>query len=149
MRRKDAVILIAITGLFLLLFSNLSLAQETLTVTTYYPSPFGSYRELRWGNMPNTRGQLKADNGSSIELGGSGSPYIDFSNDMSSLDYDVRIQLTGNDTLSILGGYIDNICSRITYSGSSGNQECPANTYIAFGVPVNPGSSGAFLCCPD
>jgi len=54
---------------------------------------------IKWGN-----GLLRVDEGGSIELGGaSSSPYIDFKNDASS-DYDVRLSLTGNDTLEIAGG---------------------------------------------
>lgn len=57
---------------------------------------------IRWGT---SRGLLHQDQGSSIDLGGSGSPYIDLSNDGAS-DYDVRIQLTGNDALNIAGGNV-------------------------------------------
>ncbi|RLB79645.1 MAG: hypothetical protein DRH17_13475 [Deltaproteobacteria bacterium] len=81
-------------------------AEEEITVTTYYPSPYGSYRELKWGDYPDTRGTLSSDQGSSIELGGSGTPYIDFSNDMTT-DYDVRLRLTGDDTLALEGGTHD------------------------------------------
>ncbi|MFA5177471.1 MAG: tail fiber domain-containing protein [Candidatus Omnitrophota bacterium] len=33
--------------LFLLVFHGTSLAEETITITTYYPSPYGVYREMR------------------------------------------------------------------------------------------------------
>ncbi|MDD5681344.1 MAG: tail fiber domain-containing protein [Candidatus Omnitrophica bacterium] len=33
--------------LFLLIFPGISLAEETITITTYYPSPYGVYREMR------------------------------------------------------------------------------------------------------
>lgn len=98
---------------FYLSFLGVSLfAQETLTVTTYYPSPFGSYRQLTWGNFPNTRGMLAADGnaGSAIELGGVntlgglGTPYIDFHNDLNNaVDYDARIILTADNTLEMMG----------------------------------------------
>jgi hypothetical protein len=32
---------------FLLIFPGIILAEETLTITTYYPSPYGVYREMR------------------------------------------------------------------------------------------------------
>lgn len=54
---------------------------------------------LTWG----TRGQLHTDHGSSIELGSTGTPYIDFHNDGSS-DYDVRLILTDDDELKVVGG---------------------------------------------
>jgi hypothetical protein len=37
----------AIFLLFLLIFPGTSLAEETITITTYYPSPYGVYREMR------------------------------------------------------------------------------------------------------
>ncbi len=47
-----------------------------------------------WGSG---KGALSTDQGSSIEIGGSGQPYIDFDN--STGDFDARIQLTGDDEL--------------------------------------------------
>ena len=56
--------------------------------------------DISWGS----RGTLSRDQGGSIELGGDKKkPYIDFSNDDTS-DYDMRIQLTGDNELSIQGG---------------------------------------------
>lgn len=42
------IILILISGLFYT--CNLALAQETITITTYYPAPYGSYAELTTTN---------------------------------------------------------------------------------------------------
>ena len=107
--------------IFLFIFaSSLVFSQEQITVTTYYPSPFGSYRDLRSNRlvvdparaMPTVdgnvrwgagKGELTTSQGSSIELGGSGTPYIDISNDLAS-DYDFRIILMGNNRLDIRGG---------------------------------------------
>jgi hypothetical protein len=55
---------------------------------------------IKWGT---SRGFLTTDQGASIELGGSGTPYIDFIND-GATDYDVRISLPGDDALAIEGG---------------------------------------------
>ena len=55
-----------------------------------------------WGTG---RGTLALDQGASIELGGSGTPYLDFSNDATS-DYDMRLILTGDDALAIVGGNV-------------------------------------------
>ena len=119
MRKKKALSYIFVLSFTLFASFAFSYAQEEqITITTYYPSPYGSYRELTWGNYPNTRGTLKADQGSSIELGGSGTPYIDFSNDMSS-DYDARIVLTGNDQLAIQGITRINTCVLVSYSGGT------------------------------
>lgn len=58
-----------------------------------------------WGSGSGQRGTLLPDgsNGGSIELGGKGTPYIDFTNDMLE-DYDVRLVLTSNDVLTVDGG---------------------------------------------
>lgn len=105
----------------LIAFPAFILAQEQITITTYYPSPVGSYDELRANKvavsptrpMPTTngtlvwgdgRGTLSPDEGASIELGGTGGhPYIDFSNDATS-DYDFRLSLDSNDIFIIEGG---------------------------------------------
>lgn len=39
------------SAIFSVLFFSLSFAQEQLTITTYYPSPYGSYAELRTNQM--------------------------------------------------------------------------------------------------
>lgn len=97
---------------------------DSVTITTYYPAPAGAYREMFWGNFPNTRGILVADQGSSIELGGSGTPYIDFHNDMvTTNDYDMRIILRSDNDLVIEGGAV-------------GINAPNTNTYIYDGVAV-------------
>jgi hypothetical protein len=57
--------------------------------------------DISWGS---SRGLLVdyASSGASIELGGRGTPYIDFSNDLS-VDYDARIMLRGDGKLAIEG----------------------------------------------
>lgn len=55
---------------------------------------------IAWGSG----GALLVNNqGGSIELGGSGNPFIDFKNSTSD-DYDVRIELVDNNTLQVVGG---------------------------------------------
>ena len=96
------------------------LAQERITITTYYPSPFGIYNQvhadrlavgnnrafgnsgqLTWGGAATSRGLLSTDQGSSIELGATTgvTPYIDFSR--SSNNYDGRIIMMNTTTLGI------------------------------------------------
>lgn len=128
--KRNLMMLVVFFGIFSCI--PLLEAQEQITITTYYPSPMGAYRqlraermivatttniptsqfttgadpmvdgELRWGGA-NSIGRLTADNGSSIKVGGSGTPYIDLSNDMTS-DYDARIMLYNNDTLRFYVG---------------------------------------------
>lgn len=61
----------------------------------------GATGHLKWGS----RGMLKNNQGAAIELGGAGTPYLDFSNDMTS-DYDARLILTGDDSLNLSGANI-------------------------------------------
>lgn len=76
------------------------------------------YGSVKWGG---DRGMLKVDQGSSIELGGKGTPYVDFSNDPST-DYDMRIILTGNDSLNLTGGNVgigvDSPTSKLEVAGA-------------------------------
>lgn len=91
---------------FVVTLFSLGMSQsETLSITTYYPSPVGTYRTLQWGNSTATsRGTLSPDQGSSIELGGAGAqPYITFSNKMNGPLFDARIILNGDDALIIEG----------------------------------------------
>jgi len=58
--------------------------------------------KIVWGN---SLAQLSTDQGASIELRGTGSPYIDFSNDTGT-DFDMRIGLSGDNSLTIEGGNV-------------------------------------------
>jgi len=102
-----------------LTLNNISFSQqeEKITITTYYPAPFGVYRTLQVLNS----GEEVLIGGDatnpSIELrdkdrDGS-TPYIDFSNDHHS-DYDFRIILMGNNQLWVRGG-------RTTFANDNGS----------------------------
>jgi len=54
MKPKNKIVLL--TSLFLLFLFSLSRAQEQITITTYYPSPYGSYRDLEVSNKLSGRG---------------------------------------------------------------------------------------------
>jgi hypothetical protein len=58
---------------------------------------------IRWGDHGSF---LSSDQGGSIKLGGTGTPYIDFRNDMTS-DHDVRLRLASDDVLLLEGGYLN------------------------------------------
>lgn len=83
----------------LVLSEALAQNEERITISTYYPSPYGSYRELSWGDAPPNAGRLTPDQGSSIELGGTtnSTPYIDFHRGPTagtgSVDYNARMIL--------------------------------------------------------
>ncbi len=136
--------MLKVTLIIFSLFLSVAYADESITISTYYPSPYGSYRTLTWGNYPNSRGSLTADQGASIELGGSGTtPYIDFSNDMSS-DYDARIILLGDDELAFQGIKKINTCTLVSYS--SGTTYCPSCYYVSSFL-ATASASGSMVCC--
>ena len=56
--------------------------------------------DIAWGS---TGGVLATNQGASIEIRGTGTPFIDFSNDPSS-DYDMRLILADDNTLKVQGG---------------------------------------------
>lgn len=144
MKKNKVVLHVLILSCAIFCSAAIALAEEEqITITTYYPSPYGSYRELTWGDYPNTRGKLTAEQGSSIELGGSGTPYIDFSNDMSS-DFDARIILNGNNELAFSGITRINTCVLVAYSG--GTTYCPDCYYVSSFLATE-SASGYMVCC--
>jgi hypothetical protein len=156
--RDKALLLLA---LFFLCWHPRPLGSETLTLTTYYPAPYGGYvsllttsdtvlsrdagyvrvgagysallgrrnanvkLEVGSGNIstPNmvnwgtARGTLSSDQGSSIELGGVGSPYIDFSQNMAQ-DFSARIMLASAGTLRVSGNLSLTASPALVNSGS-------------------------------
>lgn len=145
-RRKILVML----SVFFLCWRPGSLGSETLTMTTYYPAPYGGYarllttnetllardagnvgigmngptsklhvsgeirtnNQIRWGT---NRATLTTDQGGSLELGGTGTPYIDFSQNTWQ-DYSARLILSAASRLQVVGdlsvtGSIRDICS--------------------------------------
>ena len=90
-------------------FSCSTFSQDTLTIVTYYPSPYGVYKTLQVIN-DDDEVLLGADGfNPSIELrdrdADGGTPYIDFSND-ASIDYDFRLILTGDNNFDMKGGTV-------------------------------------------
>ena len=82
---------------------------EDITLTTYYPAPFGVYRTLTVSNNNNNI-ILGSDNTTpGIELRDADAlinrPYIDFSDETPvGEDFDMRIWRTGPDSLEVIGG---------------------------------------------
>ena len=110
----------------LFIFMSVSICSfafaEQLTITTYYPAPFGVYRDLTAEviTVLNNNEQIVIGNDANNpaiefrDLDGSGnSPYIDFSNSAAG-DYDMRIILTGNNALAVTGG-------TTTFTDNAGN----------------------------
>lgn len=92
---------------FSLMFGcSVGFCQENVTITTYYPAPFGVYVTLRTLNGPNEV-ILNNDGGNpNIELRrtvAGGTPYIDFTNDPGT-DYDFRFILQSDNQMWLRGG---------------------------------------------
>ena len=51
MNLKQLLSKVVLTSISFLIFTSFCLAQEQITITTYYPAPFGIYRELRADQM--------------------------------------------------------------------------------------------------
>ena len=98
---KSLLVIFCVSFLAFALF-----AQETITITTYYPSPFGSYRTLQVinANQEIMLGQDAVNPGIEVRSRTNNGrvPYIDFSND-DAINFDARVILTGDNTLEIQG----------------------------------------------
>ncbi|MCX2680621.1 hypothetical protein OOZ15_11770 [Galbibacter sp. EGI 63066] len=81
--------------------SSLTTSDNVGIGTTTPRSSLDINGTLTWG----TGAELSNAQGASIELRGTGVPFIDFSNDALS-DYDMRLILRGNDILEIQGGNV-------------------------------------------
>lgn len=104
---------VVVVGVFLFVFASVAYAQssqEQLTITTYYPAPYGSYRELHvinndqeivMGEDSTNPGLVLRDNSNSGTT-----PYINFNNDDGTGGFDMRIILDGDDLMSIRGGVL-------------------------------------------
>jgi hypothetical protein len=118
--------------------------------------------ELLWGAV-NGRGYLKNDQGGSMELGGSGTPYIDFSLN-SWQDYSARLVLSQANRLQVAGdfevtGSLYGVCERRNYwnnssthcGGSSAVSGRYTIVYIGDGsgnyTSGFPAVSGIIVCC--
>jgi hypothetical protein len=122
MKRNILFLSIFLASLFVLLPQPIfSQSTESLTITTYYPAPFGVYRELRLlKNEVHQDILLNSDNSGNPNIefrytgsGSTGTPYIDFSNDSAS-DFDYRFVLASNDDFRFMGG-------TATFGNNSGN----------------------------
>lgn len=133
-------------------------ADETITITTYYPAPSGSYNELRASKMtvsstramPTADGELywgnsmailTSDQGGAIELGGlnggnPGTPFIDFHRDNTPFpagDYSARIWLPSAGQLQVVGNLA--VTGRLNASSCKDYTYpavtyCPDNMYV-------------------
>lgn len=108
-------------------------SEEKLTIVTYYPSPYGSYRELKWGQQPDSGATLTQTG--SIELGGDGiasQPFISFSASKAGMPDDALIKLTDPNNLTIKSG-----------DASDGTVRISRNLWVDGVVTIAGGNPGA------
>lgn len=173
--------LLPLLVLFFLCWHPGYIGSESLTLTTYYPAPYGGYvsilttgqtilardgastvavgsispteklhvsgnartsgnvradinlqagNNVIWGT---SKGRLSTDQGASMELGGAGTPYIDFSQSVVQ-DFSARIILSQAGRIQIVGdlevtGDIINVCTRVGY-GVGGVVSCPGGKRV-------------------
>ncbi|MEI7528450.1 MAG: hypothetical protein WCK76_05845 [Elusimicrobiota bacterium] len=167
--------LLILTFLFLAWHPG-TLDSETLTLTTYYPAPYGGYASLlttgntflardnqtngnpstvsigantnptaqkltvvgaiKWGSSA-SKGILSSDQGASLELGGLGTPYIDFA--QGAEDFSARVILSQASRLRVetadptnggleIQGKMYNVCFTTGYGLGWGT--CPGTTRV-------------------
>ena len=132
-------------------------SEESLTITTYYPSPYGSYRELRSqriaiGNTYINRSTACWDPpcpGGGTDISDSASRDIDLivqgNVGIGTVNPNAKLDVRPSDT-----SRPTNLCVRMDYTSSSGTTNCPSGYYIAMGSyagMVTPPVPGYIICC--
>lgn len=142
MLRKINLFLIGVVALPFLAYGQ----AETLTITTYYPAPFGVYRTLQLINQGEEI--LINDDADQPRIwlrdtdGGGAQPYIGFSDDGGAAT-DAEIRLIGDNELEIRGINQINTCVAVWVAG--GGETCPA-CYHTSAFLANP-PPFMMVCC--
>jgi len=128
------------------LFPLLSFAQEQVTITTYYPSPFGSYQDLETlrlvvgdDAMPTVDGVLNFETRNS-DPGWSDEGAMYYNDNTHNFRY-----FDGTAWQDI----VSTPCILMTYTTGSVITSCPVGFHLAgFGLKGNyAADSGEFICC--
>jgi len=153
------IFLIAVFGL-LVIFAY---AQEQITITTYYPSPFGSYQDLETQRLAVAypAGAAVFTNNFINVRTGYADTTISIGGDGAGDDAEIRLNApAGRSTVSFqnvntgrLARINAAICLRRTFGPNTQRIECPVNYSLAMG-PGRPEdsnwsavTSGSYLCC--
>ncbi|MFH1458109.1 MAG: hypothetical protein ABIG31_02945 [Candidatus Omnitrophota bacterium] len=132
---------------FLLLFYPV-FAQEALTITTYYPSPYGSYDSLQTNKFGvgdnNNDGNLTSADIPTTD----GDVWIEGRVGIGTINPGARLHVAGDARVDGYFNYQQRNCYRITYT-VTGNVMCNVGYYVAGiwddGVGM-PGPNG-LVCC--
>ena len=125
-------------------------SAEDLTITTYYPSPYGSYNELSTASntyLATTGGNVGIGTtvpAAKLEVYGSSkiNGQITIADGTQGNGKILRSDANGLASWSTGGA-----CVQRTFSATSGTQECPAGYSIPM-APLTPtATSGIYLCC--
>lgn len=136
-----AIFLLVCSILYLLSFAY---AQESLTITTYYPSPYGSYQSLQTRRLTIGNDDESTEDGvvNFQELGGNPSW-----NEEGALYYNGSAHEFRYYDGSVWKSLAPPACIRYNFTSTSGNLTCPAGYAIPM-APLRPSAtSGNFLCC--
>lgn len=132
--------------------------SEDLTITTYYPSPYGVYANLRSDQMAigsGYRASTPPSNGLLVQ----GNVSIGYGADTGyPLYVSGNAVATGDIYLGARGRWLSSVswCVARSFSSNSGTTPCPAGSYAWFGPitfsstdgsAITPPTSGSFLCC--
>jgi len=156
---KKAINIIGAVSFLVLFLYSLSFSEDKITITTYYPSPYGSYAELRSNQMSVGSGYRTTaiPSNSLIVQGVVGIGMTSAgSYGGKQTELDVNGEIAANDIwLKDKGRWVGAVgwCKEMSYTLTSGYQECPlGSTYMWFQAlygtdTVSIPTSGSFLCC--
>jgi len=146
-------------------FCVVGFSQETITITTYYPAPYGVYRDLEvtGGLLANSIAasfQINApqywDDYITVETGYG--DIIGIGGDNQGNEAEIRLRApagrevvafrdTAGNLIDIRANNVGIPCIIQTFGPGTGNVPCPANFHIPVPVAFPQGTSGDYLCC--
>lgn len=137
---------------FIVGFSCFSFGQEQITITTYYPSPSGSYQALEARRLVIGNTAMPTVNGLVHFQGLAADPA--FAQDGVMYYNSTTRQFRYFNAGTGLWQNVSRTCQRFNFTAASGQVQCPVGLAIPM-APVRPentngsaATSGSYLCCP-
>lgn len=146
MRKNSAIFAIILCFPFLLLCFYGS--AEEITLTTYYPAPYGVYRDFETRRMVVGDDDMPTEDGIINFRGRPNNPTF---TDVGAIYYNNvnnEFRYYDGSTWQRIASINATQCIRRTFTAGSGSVTCPAG-YAITQAPITPAStSGNYLCCP-